>query len=78
MINIEEFTKGLEVEFEDVEPGTLNPDTNFRNIKGWSSMHALIIIAYIDANYNALLNGADLKSAQTIGDLYKITEEKLK
>lgn len=78
MINIEEFTKGLEVEFEDVEPGTLNPDTNFRNIKGWSSMHALIIIAYIDANYNALLNGADLKSAQTISDLYKITEEKLK
>ncbi len=78
MINIQEFTKGLEAEFEDVEPGTLNPDTNFRSIKGWSSMHALIIIAYIDANYNALLNGADLKSAQSIQDLYKITIEKLK
>lgn len=78
MINIEEFTKGLETEFEDVEPGTLTPDTNFRNIKGWSSMHALIIIAYVDANYNALLNGADLKSAQTIRDLHTITLEKLK
>lgn len=78
MINIEEFTKGLEVEFEDVEPGTLTPDTNFRTIKGWSSMHALIIIAFIDANYNVLLNGGDLKSAQTIRDLYTITIEKLK
>lgn len=78
MISIEEFTKGLEVEFEDLEPGTLSSDTNFRSIKGWSSMHALIIIAYIDANCNALLNGADLKSAQTIQDLYNITIEKLK
>lgn len=78
MISIEEFTKGLEVEFEDLEPGTLRFDTNFRSVKGWSSMHALIIIAYIDANCNALLNGADLKSAQTIQDLYNITIEKLK
>lgn len=76
MISVEEFTKGLEAEFEDVEPGTLNPDTVFRGIKGWSSMHALIIIAYIDANCNALLNGTDLKSAQTIRDLYTITLEK--
>ena len=78
MISIEEFTKGLEVEFEDLAPGTLSSDTTFRNIKGWSSMHALIIIAYIDANCNALLNGTDLKSAQTIQDLYNIIIEKLK
>ena len=48
MTTIEEFTKGLEVEFEDVEPGTLSPDMNYKNIKGWSSMHALIIIAFVD------------------------------
>lgn len=77
MITLEEFTKGLESEFEDLEPGTLTPDTEFRKIKGWSSMHALIIIAYVDANCNALLNGTDLKAANSISDLYKITLEKL-
>lgn len=77
-MTIEEFTKNLEAEFEEVEPGTITPDTIFRNIKGWSSMHALIIIAFVDSNLNVLLTGADIKSAQTIRDLYSITLEKSK
>jgi acyl carrier protein len=75
-MNIEEFTKKLESEFEDVEPGTLNPDTHYKNIKGWSSMHALIIIAFVDAQFNTILNGADLKSSSSIRDLYTIVKER--
>jgi acyl carrier protein len=77
-MNIEEFTQKLEAEFEEVEPGTLTPDTNYKSIKGWSSMHALIIIAFVDAQFDTILNGADLKSASTIRDLYNIVIEKTK
>ncbi|MGZ4035230.1 MAG: acyl carrier protein [Bacteroidia bacterium] len=77
-MSIEEFTKNLEAEFEEVTPGTLTPDTHYKNIKGWSSMHALIIIAFVDAQFNTILNGTDLKSAQTIRDLYTIVTEKIK
>lgn len=76
MITIEEFTKQLEAEFEDVEPGTLSPDSAYRTIKGWSSMHALIIIAFVDAQFDVLLNGADLKSTNTIRELFTIVKEK--
>lgn len=75
-MNIEEFTKELEAEFENVEPGTLTPDTNYKNIKGWSSMHALIIIAFVDSQYDTILSGSDLKSATTIRDLFNIVKEK--
>lgn len=78
MITIEEFAKRLEEEFEDIEQGSIKPDTNYRSIKGWSSMHALIIIALIDAEFNIILNGSDLKSANTIRDLYTIISEKIK
>lgn len=78
MITIEEFAKKLEEEFEDIEQGSIKPDTNYRSIKGWSSMHALIIIALVDAEFNLILNGSDLKSANTIRDLYKIISEKIK
>lgn len=78
MMTIQEFTKNLEAEFEEVEPGTLTPETTYRSIKGWSSMHALIIIAFVDANFDVLLNGADLKSAETIKDLYLVINEKIK
>lgn len=76
MMSIEEFTRSLEAEFEDLEPGTINADTNYRSIKGWSSMHALIIIAFVDANFNIILNGSDLKSAETIRDLYNQIKQK--
>ncbi len=78
MMTVEEFTKSLEVEFEEVQPGTITPETTYRNIKGWSSMHALVIIAFVDANFDTILNGADLKSAETINDLYTIIQEKIK
>ena len=77
-MNIEEFTRGIEAEFEEVTPGTISPETTYRSIKGWSSMHALIIIAFVDANFNIILNGADLRSAETIQDLYNIVQEKIK
>lgn len=76
MDTLSEFTKQLESEFEDIEPGTLQPQTNYRDMKGWSSMHALIVIAFVDANYNVLLTGADLKNTQTVEDLYSIVRQK--
>lgn len=77
-MSIDEFAKNLEAEFEEVEPGTLNPDSIYKKTKGWSSMHALIIIAFVDANFDIILNGADIKSTETIRDLYTIITEKSK
>lgn len=69
-MNIEEFIARIEAEIEELTPGSLKPDTQFRNIKEWSSMHALIIIALIDTEYNVTITGEDLRSCQTISDLY--------
>ncbi|GIV28398.1 MAG: hypothetical protein KatS3mg027_2212 [Bacteroidia bacterium] len=77
MIPIEEFIHLLENEFEDLPKGTLKPETNYREIPNWSSMHALIIIAFADANFNVELNANDLRKAQTIKDLYDIIHSKL-
>lgn len=77
-MTIEEFTTQLEHEFEDLVPGTLTPDTHYRDIKNWSSMHALIIIAFADANFGVELNASDLRNTQTIRDLYNIIQLKLK
>ncbi len=77
-MSIEEFATQLESEFEDVEPGTITPDTNYKKVNGWSSMHSLIIIAFVDVNFNVILNGSDIKSSETIRDLYSIILEKSK
>ena len=69
-MTLEEFTVNLEREFENIEPGTFKPDTNYRDIDFWSSMYALIVIAYVDVEFNVTLTGKDLRESQTNKDLY--------
>jgi acyl carrier protein len=78
MISAEEFTKQLIAEFDDVKENIVFPETNYRDIPNWSSMYALIIIAFIDANFDVQLNANELKTAQTVRDLYNIVCSKIK
>lgn len=75
-MTLHEFTINLEKEFEDLEPGTLTPDTNYRDIKNWSSIYALIVVAFIDLNFDIILNASDLKEANTVKELYELVKSK--
>jgi acyl carrier protein len=75
-MSIQLLIQQIEEEFEEVQSGTISPSTSFRDIEGWSSMHALILIALIDNHYDILLTGAELKNAQTIQDIYEIIQSK--
>ncbi len=77
MIDVHEFISLLEKEFDDLSPGTLTPNTNYRDIPNWSSMHALIIIAFADAHFNVELTATELKNTQTIQDLYNVIQSKM-
>jgi acyl carrier protein len=76
-MNITDFIKKIENEIEEITPGTLKPDTNYRNIPSWSSMHALILIALIDTEYNVTITGADIRSCQTVNDLFTIIKSRV-
>ena len=69
MMDINEFTQKLEIELEGIDPGSLKPDTVYRSLKNWSSMHALIVISFIDLNFDVTLNAQDIKNTQTVNDL---------
>ena len=71
-MNIEDFTTRVEQEFEEMEPGTLTPDMDYRDISGWSSMYALILIAMISVEYGFTLTGEDLQSTRTVRDLFNL------
>jgi acyl carrier protein len=76
-MEIQDFIDKLEVELDDIEPGTLSPNSRFREMENWSSMYALILIAFTDVEYNVSLNGDDLRHAQTIQDIFDIVKAKM-
>lgn len=72
-----QFISTLEAEFDELEPGTLQADTDFRDLDEWSSMHALIIIALIDTEYDVTVTGEDLSSIKTVSELYEIVKSRI-
>ena len=75
-MNIQEFISIIEEEFDEVEKGTLKASTSFRQMEGWSSMHALILIALVDNHFDVLLTGEELRGIDTIQDLYDLLASK--
>ncbi len=76
-LTLESFIAKLEEEIDTIPKGSLKPDTNYRDIKDWSSMHALIIIALADTDYNAVLTGNDLRSCNTVSELFNVIKSKI-
>ena len=76
-MNIEEFIKHIEDEFEDLKPGILKPESNFREAFEWNSINALIMIAMVKTEYNVTINAEDLVKSKTIKDIYTVVERRV-
>ncbi|MCD6018331.1 MAG: acyl carrier protein [Bacteroidetes bacterium] len=75
-MDIKDFINKIETEIDEFEEGSLKPETNLRNTSAWTSMHALILIALIDTEYNVTITGEDLRTITSIEDLYNIVKER--
>ena len=51
-------------------------ETIFKGLEEWSSLIALSVIAMIDEEYDVRIKGEDIRSAQTIQELYNIVRTK--
>ncbi|MEI6766692.1 MAG: acyl carrier protein [Bacteroidota bacterium] len=76
-MEISEFIKQIEAEFEDLKPGLLKPESNFREMFDWNSVNALIIIAMISTEYDVTITAEDLRNSKTVIDLYNIIKSRV-
>ena len=68
----------IENEYEELEPGSLSPDSKFKEVIYWNSMNSLVMIVMIEFEYKLLLKGNELKEIDTIQDLAELIAEKQK
>lgn len=69
-VELADFQEKFVFLFEDTDPSTITQETKFRDLEEWDSMLALSIIAMADEEYNVQLNGEDIRSSETVTDLY--------
>lgn len=75
-MNIKDFVSNFELQFDDVEEGSITSNTIYKNIPEWSSLTALLIIAMIDTEYDVTLTGDNIRNTTTIQELFEIVVSK--
>ncbi|MBU2651517.1 MAG: acyl carrier protein [Bacteroidetes bacterium] len=76
-MKVEDFIAKLEEEFDDLEPGVLKPESNFREHFEWNSINALILIALVKTEYDVAINAEDIRASKTINDLFRIIQSRV-
>jgi len=72
----EKFLEQFIAQFDD-EPTGVTIDTDFRDIDDWDSLTALGVISMIDDEYNVKLSGEELKSSNSVRDIFNIVKTKV-
>ena len=76
-MEINEFIANFADQFDETDASVFTPETKFRELEEWSSLIALSVMSMIDDEYDVALKGDDMRTAQTIEDLYNIVKSKL-
>lgn len=71
-MDLSEFVKAFSSQFEQTDPSTITPTTDFKELDEWDSLIALSIIAMVDENMEGKkVTADDIRDSKTIADLYK-------
>ena len=71
-MDINLFIEQFADQFDETDAGEFTAQTNFKNLDEWSSLTALSVIAMVDYTFGVRINGDDIRSSITIGDLFQI------
>jgi len=76
IMELKNFIEKFATLFDDTDTTVFTAQTKFHNLEEWSSLIALSIIAMVDEEYDVTLKGDDIKTAQTIEELFKAIKSK--
>ena len=75
-MNLTEFLTAFAAEFDETPADQFTPSTNFKELDEWGSLTALSIIAIVDELLEKRITGADIRSSDTIEDLFNLANSK--
>jgi len=75
-MDINNFITNFANQFEETDSSVFTKDTIFKDLDEWSSLMALSIIAMVDEECGVALKGDDIRTANTLEDLFNIVKSK--
>ena len=75
-MTLTEFIANFAEQFDDTDASEIKAETNYRDLDEWSSLTALSIIAFVKTSYGKTITGKEIRSCETVRDLYNLIESK--
>ncbi len=76
-MNIKDFIKKVEEEFEELQSNTLTPTDILEDKFTWDSINALIFLAHVNVEYDVEITAEELIKTKTVQDLYNLVALKV-
>ena len=73
---IDDFIASIEDAIDELEPGALKAHMDYNELELFGSMHALILIALFNTEYDVMVTGDELRSCRTVLELFELVESK--
>lgn len=75
-MELNDFVSKFAEQFEDTDPTTITPETEFRDLDDWSSMTGLLVIAMVSDEYDKTLTADEFRKCETVGDVFNVVSAK--
>lgn len=75
-MDLEKFVENFASQFDETDLNEITAQTEFKSLEEWSSLLALSVIAMVDEEYDVQIKGDDIRSADTVEDLFNIVSNR--
>ena len=75
-MTLDEFVVAFADMFEETPKEEFSASTEYKELDEWSSLLSLSLIAFVKKNFEIKLTGKEMRSCETIEDLYKLIQTK--
>lgn len=75
-MEINTFLRNFADILDDTDAALITQETVFRDLDEWNSLTALSLIAMADEEYDVKLTGDEIKSSNSLNDIFEIIKNK--
>ena len=75
-MELQDFIQKFAEQFDETDASEIQADTIFQDLDEWSSMTAMVIIAFVKTEYEKTVTGREIRSCETVEDLFNLVASK--
>lgn len=75
-MELQDFIQKFAEQFDETDASEIQADTIFQELDEWSSMTAMVIIAFVKTEYEKTVTGREIRSCETVEDLFNLVASK--